>query len=600
MSSESASTFVTQHKVAIAVTAVVGLGAAIGLAYQLNKSHGTTGTKDTKSEKKKKKKSKKKGSSKSSDSKGTEAAKDAKKKKVPYPIKDNGNPNVTEEAVAKLSDDDKTKWAVALKEKGNVYFKKKDYNTAIEYYTQALLCKKDPVYYSNRSACYSALGDNESTIRDTTKALELDPAYSKCLLRRARAYENEEKYPEAMFDLTSLTIYGGINDVSNESMLERVLKKHAAKINEEKYSNLPKALPSASSMSSFFGAFTPESIDMNIDGYKDGSGEKYLVEALNQMKLDTDLSYEAADGLLQKSVEAFDESSEGSDPKVVALAYEYAGAFAFLKTDSDAGLDYLDKALAVSPRPRTYVIAGLIKADKGDYQGADSEFSTAIKLLPSDPDIYYHYGQIFYLVGDLSKAQSNFEKAKDLNPKNVYAYIQLACLAYRQGDSAKCDKLFKEAKSKFPTSPEVPNYYGEILFDRQDFDGAQKQFETAARLQDAHPTFNIGALPLINKSAIYQRKGDMGECIKILQQACDLDPKSEVARLNLGQVYLSQQNVDKATALFEEACKLARSPDDRTQAISLMEASKMQQKIRTDPVLSKKVEELLQSMPPPA
>ncbi|QPG76030.1 hypothetical protein FOA43_003416 [Brettanomyces nanus] len=587
--------FVVQHKLALAVTAVVGIGSIAGLVYhykQLQNQIESNDKDDTSSDAKKSKKKKTRKSKKSKKKKTVEP------KNVPYPVNEKGDPEVTEEVVKKLSAAEKDKWASALKEKGNEYFKGEEYSAAIDFYSKALICKEDPVYFSNRSACYSALGDNENTILDTTRALKINPGYTKCLLRRARAYENQEKYPEAMFDLTALTIYGGMNDVSNESMLERILKKHSAKINKEKYSNLPKVLPSASSLSSFFGAFSAEDIDLDVSHYAEGSGERFLVDALNEMKLDTEESYKKADVLINQSVSIFDKSTEGVDKKIIALAYEYAGAFTFLKADADKSLEYMEKALETSPRPRTYVIMGLIKADKGDYVGADTEFGKGIKLNPEDPDIYYHYGQIFYLVGDLTKGEANFEKAKKYNPHNVYSYIQLACLAYRKGDSSKCDKLFKEAKSKFPTSPEVPNYYGEILFDRQDFDGALKQFEIAARLQEVHNTFNIGALPLINVSGIYQKKGDIEQCVKVLKKACDLDPKSEVARLNLGQIYLSQQKVDEAIKIFEEACLLARSADDRAQAISLMEASKMQQKIRQDPVLSKKVQEILSSIPP--
>lgn len=239
----------------------------------------------------------------------------------------------------------------------------------------------------------------------------------------------------------------------------------------------------------------------------------------------------------------------------------------------------------------------LIKADSGDYTEANSNFSKAIKLNPEDPDIYYHYAQIFYLVGDLAKAKTNFEKCTSLNSKNIYAYIQLACLAYRQGDSNKCNSLFEKARKMFPTSPEIPNYYGEILFDRQDFDGALDQFEISIKLQKAGKGYSIGALPLVNESAIYQRKGETEKSVKILKEACELDPKSEVARLSLGQAYLAQQKVDEAIKLFDEACTLARSPDDKMQAISLMEASKMQLKIRNDPVLSSKVQEILSTLP---
>ncbi len=590
-SETAASGFLSQHRLAIAITAAVGIGSLAGLLYHLNKQPKDD-LKDSKDKTPSPKKAKKKNHRKRK--KKTEK-KDAVK--AIYPVSSNGEPLITKEDVEKLSADDKAKWATALKEKGNGFFKNSEYKTAVDYYTKALLCKEEAVYYSNRSACYSALGDNENVVKDTTSALKIDPGYKKCLLRRARAYENLEKYSEAMFDLTALTIYGGMNDSANEAMLERNLKKQSAKVLKEKYSELPKVLPSTSSLSSFFQAFVPEEIDLDASHYKEGSGEKALVEGINKLKSDTEEDYQAADVSINQAVAQFDKSAEGVDPKLVAMAYEYSASFEFLKTDRDHAIELLEKAIKISPRPRTYVIMALIKADSGDYTEANSNFSKAIKLNPEDPDIYYHYAQIFYLVGDLAKAKTNFEKCTSLNSKNIYAYIQLACLAYRQGDSNKCNSLFEKARKMFPTSPEIPNYYGEILFDRQDFDGALDQFEISIKLQKAGKGYSIGALPLVNESAIYQRKGETEKSVKILKEACELDPKSEVARLSLGQAYLAQQKVDEAIKLFDEACTLARSPDDKMQAISLMEASKMQLKIRNDPILSSKVQEILSTLP---
>lgn len=49
--------------------------------------------------------------------------------------------------------------AESYKDKGNEYFKKKEYDKAIENYTYA--CEIDPknhVYYTNRSLCYANMG----------------------------------------------------------------------------------------------------------------------------------------------------------------------------------------------------------------------------------------------------------------------------------------------------------------------------------------------------------------------------------------------------------------------------------------------------------
>lgn len=50
-----------------------------------------------------------------------------------------------------VSEDDKAK-AVALKNKGNDAFKKHDWNTAIDFYTQAIgVDDTEPTYYANRA-----------------------------------------------------------------------------------------------------------------------------------------------------------------------------------------------------------------------------------------------------------------------------------------------------------------------------------------------------------------------------------------------------------------------------------------------------------------
>ena len=112
---------------------------------------------------------------------------------------------------------------------------------------------------------------------------------------------------------------------------------------------------------------------------------------------------------------------------------------------------------------------------------------------PKSPDVFYQLGQLYYLTGDLEKAKDNFTKAMELNPNNVYAHIQLACITYKNGAVKEAEEKFTQAKLKFTTSPEVPNYFGEILADRGEMDLACKQFEISARLQEALPTYSVGA-----------------------------------------------------------------------------------------------------------
>ncbi|EMG47285.1 TOM71 Protein TOM71 [Candida maltosa Xu316] len=584
--------FFIKNKTAIIVTALTAFSAAGAYYYytqqQATSSPSTKGDKSNKdstpstSSKKKNKKSKKsKATPEPSSSTNEKSSANAK-----YPTTSKGLPALTEDVISKLSESEKEEWAMQLKEDGNNEFKNKEYKRAIEFYTAALELKEDPIYYSNRSACYAALEDHKNVIKDTTEAIKLKPDYTKCILRRATSYEVLEEYEDAMFDLTALTIHGGFSNKSIEQVLERVLRKHSIKIVENKPKTL--VLPSAATIGSFFGAFVQESEPEGINENSEG-GAKFLYEAIQKINANTQHGYEEADTLINQAVAALE------DGPVKAIALEYLAAFDFLKNDPTSSTESIEKAIALKPRPRSYIFRALINADKSAYEAALKDFQTAEELDPQCPDTFYHLGQLFYLTGDLANAETNFNKAKDLHPENVYAYIQLACITYKNGQTDLANEKFTEAKLKFPTSPEVPNYYGEILADKGDIQGACKQFEIAARLQEKLERFSVGALPLINEATVISRESleKIGEAEVLLTRACALDPKSELARISLAQIKLQKDEVDEAIVLFEESSDLARSIEEKIQATSFAEATKMQKRIKNDPVLNNKIAELM-------
>jgi len=67
-----------------------------------------------------------------------------------------------------------------LKQEGNALMSSKQYDKAIDSYTEAI--KRDysnPVYYSNRAAAHSSKGDHLTAAVDAEKAIELDPKFVK-------------------------------------------------------------------------------------------------------------------------------------------------------------------------------------------------------------------------------------------------------------------------------------------------------------------------------------------------------------------------------------------------------------------------------------
>ncbi|KAH0790255.1 RNA polymerase II-associated protein 3 [Histomonas meleagridis] len=88
--------------------------------------------------------------------------------------------------------------------KGNDYFKKKKYELAIKEYTAAQ--KLDPsnaIYFNNRSTAYYQISNFTEAERDATKAISLDPRYTKAFVRRALCREALGKLELALQDFES-------------------------------------------------------------------------------------------------------------------------------------------------------------------------------------------------------------------------------------------------------------------------------------------------------------------------------------------------------------------------------------------------------------
>lgn len=123
--------------------------------------------------------------------------------KVVQEISDNSKEDVESSVIEALGDKDMEK-AIKFKEEGNILFTQKDFDSAIQLYSQAIYyCPEEnkdllSTYYGNRSAAYFAEGEYELTIDDCTSSLELKPDYVKVLGRRMQAYEKLDKLEEAL------------------------------------------------------------------------------------------------------------------------------------------------------------------------------------------------------------------------------------------------------------------------------------------------------------------------------------------------------------------------------------------------------------------
>ncbi|XP_054777787.1 outer envelope protein 64, mitochondrial isoform X1 [Prosopis cineraria] len=105
-----------------------------------------------------------------------------------------------------------------LKEKGNAAFKGRQWNKAVNYYTEAIkLNGMNATYYSNRAAAYLKLGCFQEAEEDCNKATLHDKKNVKAYLRRGTARESQLRYKEALEDFKHALVLEPQNKTASDA-----------------------------------------------------------------------------------------------------------------------------------------------------------------------------------------------------------------------------------------------------------------------------------------------------------------------------------------------------------------------------------------------
>lgn len=208
------------------------------------------------------------------------------------------------------------------------------------------MCKADPIFYSNRAACYNALGNWEKVVEDTTAAIALDNEYVKALNRRANAYEHLEKYREALLDYTASCILDQFRNEQSAQSVERLLRKVSEAKGKAILEGKEKKLPSPSFVSNYLQSFRPRPPPAGLEEtaeLDDESGKGQLRAGLLAIEKRTSDAYETASAAFEKAPEL------GGLDEHEAFAYNMRGTFRFLRGENTEALKDLTRSVELAP-----------------------------------------------------------------------------------------------------------------------------------------------------------------------------------------------------------------------------------------------------------
>jgi len=100
----------------------------------------------------------------------------------------------------------------------------------------------------------------------------------------------------------------------------------------------------------------------------------------------------------------------------------------------DKAIEYYDKAInSGDDSGLVYLLRGLTKSNKGDYDGAINDFNKVIELAPDASVAYTYRGYAQYKKGDIDSAIKDYDKAIEIHPEFAYAWYRKGSTLLRLG-----------------------------------------------------------------------------------------------------------------------------------------------------------------------
>ncbi|GAA5942247.1 uncharacterized protein JCM15063_002947 [Sporobolomyces koalae] len=484
--------------------------------------------------------------------------------------KDDEDPlNLSSTDISLMSPSARSKAALALKARGNKLYSSKQYDQAVRLYSKAIECEEQAVFYSNRAACYTNLNQLDQVVDDCSSALRLDPSYIKALNRRATAREQlggVENLYLSLCDFTAAAIIDNFATQATTDSVERVMKQLANEKAQEILKHREPKLPSATFIEAYLQAFRPQP-EPTLPATPSQGDETYKLatEALKSK------SFTHAFTLFSESIE------QGiSQPALKAQAYNMRATFKFIMSDAKGALEDLDEATRIDDHSaQSWVKKASVHMELGHPEDAMKDFEKALEIDPKNADVFYHRGQVYFITGDFAKAMAEYKQSTQLDPTFIFSHIQLAVALYKSGETEKALHQFKKLIREHDSSPEVYNYYGELLLDQGKFDDAVKNFDKSIDLAKGSNPRNV--LPMVNKAlALFQSTQDFTRAEQICREAITIDPQCDVGIATLAQLLLQQNKVHEAVEMFERSAEMARTEMELVNALTYENATRAQ------------------------
>jgi superkiller protein 3 len=215
---------------------------------------------------------------------------------------------------------------------------------------------------------------------------------------------------------------------------------------------------------------------------------------------------------------------------------------------------------ACSSEEARHKAAGNVLFKKGDLDGAEKEYRSALAANPKDANSHTLLGNVLFEKNDYPRAEAEYQSALTADGKARAALQGLAMVQLRQGQPALAGKTYERMLALEPHDAEAHVALGKILFGERDLDGAERHLREALvqAQNDASALYTLGL--------VLAKKKDEAQANAIFDRLERVTPGKAYAPY--GRAVAAAVDGKQDEALKQLAVALERGVDDLAQVES--------------------------------
>jgi tetratricopeptide (TPR) repeat protein len=184
----------------------------------------------------------------------------------------------------------------------------------------------------------------------------------------------------------------------------------------------------------------------------------------------------------------------------------------------------------------------------GDYRGAIEDLNQAIKVNSNDIKVYFLRGVIRYQRGDKQGSIEDFSQVINLNPNYTKAYTRRGNSRYELGNYQGAIEDFTQAININPHDAVAYRNRADARYQLGDKQGAIEDYAQAIKINPDYAVNNLGNMRYLLEEN------------QVLSQAIEIIPNDAVAYKNRGNTHYGKEDYEEAIEDFTQAIKL--NPND--------------------------------------